>query len=97
MTEGARKQGREVGGISIRSASWLAWSLCTLSLALTALSYLVIALNLSLNVPIYFYWLEPTTVAIGYSVIGAIIASRLPDHPIGWICCAIGFMGAVGW
>jgi hypothetical protein len=95
MTEGARKQGREVGGISIRSASWLAWSLCALSLALTALGYLVIALDLSLDAPIYFYWLEPTTIAIGYSVIGAIIASRLPDHPIGWICCAIGFMGAV--
>jgi hypothetical protein len=28
-------------------------------------------------------------------VIGAIIASRLPNHPIGWICCAIGFTGAV--
>jgi hypothetical protein len=95
VTEGARKQGREVGGISIRSASWLAWLLCTLSLALTALSYLVKTRNLSLNAPIYFYWLEPTTVAMGYSVIGAIIASRLPDHPIGWICCAIGFMGAV--
>jgi hypothetical protein len=95
VTEGARKQGREVGEISIRSASWLAWSLCALSLALTAISYLVIALNLSLDAPVYFYWLEPTTIAIGYSVIGAIIASRLPDHPIGWICCAIGFMGAV--
>src|SRR5215217_8789708 len=95
MTEGARKQGREAGGISIRSASWLAWSLCVLSLALTALTYLVIALNLSLDASIYFYWLEPTTIAIGYSVIGAIIASRLPKHPIGWICCAIGFTGAV--
>ena len=95
MPEGARHQGREVGGISIRSASWLAWSVCTLSLALTALGYLVIARNLSLDAPVYFYWLEPTTIAIGYSVIGAIIASRLPDHPIGWICCAIGFMGAV--
>jgi hypothetical protein len=91
----ARKQGREVG-ISIRSASsWLAWSVCTLSLALTALGYLLIAVNLSLDAPVYFYWLEPATIAIGYSVIGAIIASRLPDHPIGWICCAIGFMGAV--
>ena len=64
-------------------------------MALTALSYLLIALNLSLDAPVYFYWLEPTTIAIGYSVIGAIIASRLPGHPIGWICCAIGFMGAV--
>jgi hypothetical protein len=95
VTEGTRKQGREVGGVSIRSASWLAWSLCALSLVLTVLGYLVIALNLRLDAPVYFYWLEPTTIAIGYSVIGAIIASRLPGHPIGWICCAIGFMGAV--
>jgi hypothetical protein len=95
VTEGAKEQGREVGGVSIRSASWLAWSLCTLTLALTVLGYLVIALGLSLDAPVYFYWLEPTTIAIGYSMIGAIIASRLPDHPIGWICCAIGLMGAV--
>jgi hypothetical protein len=68
---------------------------CTLSLALTALGLLVIALNLRLDAPVYFYWLEPTTIATGYSVIGAIIASRLPAHPIGWLCCAIGFMGAL--
>ena len=61
MTEEARKQGGELG---IRYASWLAWSVCALSLALTALSYFVIALDLSLNAPIYFYWLEPTTIAI---------------------------------
>src|SRR5215203_2887143 len=78
-----------------RAATWLARSLCALSLALTALSYLLISLNLSLDGPVYFYWLEPTTIAIGYSVIGAVIASRLPDHPIGWICCAIGLTGAV--
>ena len=81
--------------MSTRIASWLAWAVCALSLALTALSFLPIALILSLNAPIYFYWLEPTTIAIGYSVIGAIIASRLPSHPIGWICCAIGVMAAV--
>jgi hypothetical protein len=81
--------------MDVRAATWLAWSLCALSLALTALSYLLIALNLSLGAPIYFYWLEPTAIAVGYSVIGAIVASRLPNHPIGWICCAIGFMAAV--
>jgi hypothetical protein len=95
VTEGARQQGREFRRISIRSASWLAWSVCALSLALTAVSYLVIALDLGLDAPVYFYWLEPTTIAIGYSVIGAIIASRLPKHPIGWMCCAIGLTGAV--
>jgi hypothetical protein len=36
-----------------------------------------------------------TSIAVGYSVIGAIIASRLPYQPIGWICCAIGLIAAV--
>jgi hypothetical protein len=96
VTEGAKEQQeRGVGGLSTRTASWIAWAVCALSLALTALSFLLIALILSLNAPIYFYWLEPTTIALGYSVIGAIVASRLPRHPIDWICCAIGFTGAV--
>ena len=69
--------------------------MCALSLALTALTFLLIALDLSLNAPIYFYWLESTIIAVGYPVIGAIIASRLPAHPIGWICCAIGVLAAV--
>jgi hypothetical protein len=96
VTEGASEHGRGgVGGLSTRTAAWLAWSLCALSLVLTALSFLLLVLNLSLNAPIYFYWVEPTTIAVGYSVIGAIIASRLPRHPIGWVCCAVGFTGAV--
>jgi MFS family permease len=90
-----RDQGRVVDGASRRLASWFAWVVCALSLALTALSYILIDLILSLDAPIFFYWLEPTVVAVGYSVIGAIIASRLPNHPIGWICCAIGFIAAV--
>ena len=81
--------------MSTRTASWLAWSLCALSLALIALSFLLIDLISSLNAPVFFYWLEPTVIAVGYSVIGAIIASRLPNHPIAWICCAIGFTAAV--
>ena len=81
--------------MSTRTAAWLAWAVCALSLALTALSFLLIALNVRLNTPAYFFWPELTVLAIGYSVIGAIIASRLPNHPIGWICCAIGLIAAV--
>ena len=81
--------------MSKRTASWLAWSMCALSLALIALSFLLIVLILNLNTPTYFYWLEPTAIAVGYSVIGAILVPRLPHHPIGWICCAIGILGAV--
>ena len=41
------KQSRGVGGMSTRTASKLAWGLCALSLALTALSLLLLILNLS--------------------------------------------------
>jgi hypothetical protein len=81
--------------MSTRTAALLAWALCAISLAFTALCFLLIALNLSLNTPAYFFWPELSVLALGYSVIGAIIASRLPNHPIGWICCAIGFIAAV--
>ncbi len=81
--------------MSTRTAARLAWAVCAISLAFTALCFLLIALNLSLNTPAYFFWPELTVLALGYSVIGAIIASRLPNHPIGWICCAIGFIAAV--
>jgi hypothetical protein len=92
---GAREQGRGVGGASQRLPTWLAWALCTLTLMLTALNFLLIALNVGSNVPAYVFWPELTSIAVGYSVIGAIIASRLPNHPIGWICCAIGLIAAV--
>jgi hypothetical protein len=82
--------------MSSRTASWLAWSLAALSLGLTALSLLLIFLLLRSDAPIYYYWLETSMVSAGYSTVGAIVASRLPDSPIGWLFCAIGFtFGAV--
>jgi len=81
--------------MSTRTAAWLAWAVCAISLAFTALCFLLIALNLSLNTLAYFFWPDLTSIAVGYSVIGPIIASRLPNHPIGWICCAIGLIAAV--
>jgi hypothetical protein len=96
VTEGAIEQSRGVGeATSRRLGPWLAWALCALSLALTALDFLLIAMNVSLNTPVYVFWPELTSLAVGYSVIGTIIGSRLPNHPIGWICCAIGLIAAV--
>jgi hypothetical protein len=76
--------------MSGRKASWLAWTACALSLALTALTVLLIVLLLNSETPIYYYWLETSMVAVGYSTVGAIVASRLPESPIGWLFCAIG-------
>jgi hypothetical protein len=58
-----------LGRVGTRTA-WFARAVCTLSLALTALSVLLIALNLRLNTPAYFFWLDLTVLAIGYSIIG---------------------------
>jgi hypothetical protein len=89
VREGAREQGRVLGGMSRRTAARLAWSICALSLALTALSLLLLALNLSYpNTYIYDYWLENTIQAVSFSIIGAIIASRLSANPVGWLFCA---------
>jgi hypothetical protein len=91
VTEGARNQGRELGGISQRTATWLVWSMCVVSLALTALSLVLLSLNLSRpGVPTYYYWLENTVVAVGYSTVGAVVAPRLRESPIGWLFCTIG-------
>jgi hypothetical protein len=74
-----------------RAAALMAWSACVVSLTLTALSFLLLALNLSHpDVPIYPYWVEDTLLAVGYSTVGAVVASRRPQNPIGWILCAIG-------
>jgi hypothetical protein len=81
--------------MSRRTASWLAWSMCALSLALTALSVLLLVLLLRSDTPIYYYWLETSMVALGYSTVGAIVASRLPESPIGWLFCAIGLIFGV--
>jgi hypothetical protein len=44
-------------------------------------------------------WLEGTITALGFAgipVVGAVIATRLPANPIGWLWCALGLAYAVG-
>ncbi len=83
--------------MSRRTAYWLAWSMCALSLALTALSLLLLVLNLSHpDVPIYPYWTMNTLLAVGCSPVGALIFPRIsPKNPIGWLFCLIGLLWAV--
>ncbi len=78
------------------AAARLAWSLCALSLVLTALSLLLLALNRSdPNTHIYDYWQADIIVAVSFSIIGAIIASRLPANSVGWLFCAAACLAAV--
>src|SRR5215212_6389969 len=79
--------------MSARTATWLAWSLCALSLALTALSLLLLALNLSHpHVYIYDPWLDNMLTAISYAPVGALIASCHPENLVGWLLCLYGLV-----
>jgi len=79
--------------MSPRAAAWLAWSMWALSLALTALSLILLRLNLSHpNTPIYGPWLDNTLTAMSYAPVGALIASRHPANPIGWLLCLYGLV-----
>src|SRR5215203_2187564 len=83
--------------MSRRAAAWVAWSMCALSLALTASSLMLLVLNMSHpDVPIHPYWTVDTLLAIGFAPVGAVIVPRIfSKNPIGWLFCVIGLLWAV--
>jgi PAS domain S-box-containing protein len=83
--------------MSPREAAWLAWYMCAVSLVLTVLGLLLLVMSQSrTGAPAYDYWLVNTVVAISFSIVGGMIASRLPpQNPIGWIFCTIGLLAGM--
>jgi hypothetical protein len=80
-----------------RTASWLAWSLWAVCVALIALALFLDFLSADALV-------RPRerlgpglavlrgVLALVYPTVGALIASRLPTNPIGWIFCGVGLL-----
>ena len=79
-----------------RGAVWLAWSIWALCVALVALGVLLFWVTIGL-VPGVFspYLLNLCVSALSCSTVGALIASRRPENPIGWLFCASGLLFGV--
>src|SRR5215207_8741118 len=86
--------------MSTRAASWLAWSLATLSLLLcvAAIGLYLATLSVVLQTPsswgtgglsaVLYVYLP----FLAFPLVGALVASRRPENPIGWICLAVGIL-----
>jgi len=75
----------------------LAWSLWALSVLLVVLGVMLLVANLPAPDPFAPYWINLTVTALGFSTVGALIASRRQENPIGWLFAAVGFLFAVEW
>jgi hypothetical protein len=97
VTEGTKEQDREVGGMT-RRATLLAWSLAALSALMFVASVALYFLTRSMQFP--GSWITVGTIGellvlvpfLAFPIVGALIASERPHHPIGWICLVAGLL-----
>ena len=80
--------------MSTRATSWLAWSLAGLSVAMFLASVvLYVLVRSSQEGPSTSGALSELLILVSFlafPIVGALIASRHPKNPVGWICLAIG-------
>ncbi len=81
--------------MSPRAAARLAWSIWALSVPLAALSGLLNFLNASAQNQTWLGVLFAVLLLM-FPTVGALVASRRPENPIGWIFCAVGLLFGVG-
>jgi hypothetical protein len=78
--------------MSIRSAAWIAWSLCVLCVALATASQILALLNGRTLAEIFIAGsITFAILTVSFSVVGALIISHRPENSIGWIFLAVGF------
>jgi hypothetical protein len=80
--------------MSARASSWIAWSVCAVTLLVLALSMVLIALGWSTTLPSgWTSWRDQTVSLagiIGAPILGGLIASRRPRNSYGWLWLGFG-------
>jgi hypothetical protein len=80
--------------MSARASSWIAWSVCAVTLLVLAISMLLIALGWSTLLPSgWTSWRDQTVSLagiIGAPILGGLIASRRPRNSYGWLWLGFG-------
>ncbi len=80
--------------MSARRATWLAWSLCAAAAAVLVFAYVLPAFGASPRSDRLFESIF-TLMILAYAAVGAVVASRRPHNPVGWVFCAFGLCAAV--
>jgi signal transduction histidine kinase len=77
-----------------RPTTWLAWSLCALSLTFVIVWALFRFLNsptpTGINLSPLLVEIWEFLLFVSFAAVGALVASRQPKNTIGWIFCALG-------
>jgi hypothetical protein len=101
VAEGTQQREPEVGRVNTRAYSWLAWALAGLSGALFVAGAILTILSLYVRAPAAqpsSDWGSGSAIGdllilapfLAFTIVGALIASRRPENPIGWICLVAG-------
>jgi hypothetical protein len=84
-----------MGRLSTRVSARLVLALGSLSLLLWLAGVLLLLHQAATGTSAYEYWRESMLNALVFSAVGAVVATRRPAHPIGWLLTALGLISAV--
>ena len=81
--------------MSARVSARLVLVLCGLSLLLWLTAALLLTYQAAIGTSPYVYWRESLLSTLVLTAVGAVVATRRPGHPIGWLLVASGLMSAL--
>jgi hypothetical protein len=86
---GAREGTQRARGEDFRDATWLTWPLWVFIVATIGLGFLLWPVSEGALIPLVL------STAVPFATVGAIVASRRPYNPVGWLFIAFGAAAAL--